>query len=112
MAGESHAGESFEPCLRVSEQHFGLRMVRIFGIELQQAVGQQENDDALPGRAQRYWIDHARGVGAEFGGDFRDRMKHPVSVLELLETTGDDRPELAARTLIDAAAALLRQRDE
>ena len=89
-----------------------LGMVGVFGIELQQAVRQQEDDDALPGRAQRYGIDHARETGAELGGDFRDRMQHPVAVPELLEAVRDDRPELAAGTLIDAAVARPRRGDD
>ena len=72
-------------------------MVGVLGVELEQAVRQQEEHDVLPDRAQGEGVDQARQARAELGGDFRDRMEHPVAVPELLESLGDDRPELARR---------------
>ena len=50
IAAERHAGEPFHPRPRRREQHLGTGMVRIFGTKLQQAVREEEDDDALPGR--------------------------------------------------------------
>ena len=86
------------------------RVVGSFGVEFEQAVRQEEEDDALPDGAQRHGINQARQMGTELGGDLRDGMEEPVAVPELLEALRDDGPELAARALVNAAVAGVRGR--
>ena len=103
--GQGEGREPFEARMCGREQRLDVRVVGSLGVELEQAIRQEEKDDAVPHRAQRDWVNDARHMGTELGGDLRNGMEQPVVVPELAQALSDDGPELAAWAPVNAAVA-------